>query len=121
MLSKDLESASATVTAIQRQARDLHERYLEAAAKTAEDIKPKSLWERTEPVRTVLEAVLAPFDMVFADHWISALEKAAGQPAEWVGGGQAHPLQHKHGRVDHGLPRCGCACVRSGDRHRSPP
>ncbi len=83
-LSKDLESASAAVSAIDRQARDLHERYLEAAAKSAGDIKPKSLRERTEPVRTVLEAVLAPFDIAFADHWIGALEKAAGQPAEWV-------------------------------------
>lgn len=83
-LSKDLQAASAAVSGIERQARELHERYLEAAAKTAEDIKPKSLWERTEPVRTVLEAVLAPFDIVAADHWIGALEKAAGQPAEWV-------------------------------------
>jgi hypothetical protein len=84
VLSKDLEAASAAVTGIERRARDLHERYLEAAAKTAEDIKPKNLWERTEPVRTVLEAVLAPFDIVVADHWIGLLEKAAGQPAEWV-------------------------------------
>jgi hypothetical protein len=84
VLSKDLEAASAAVTGIERQARELHERYLEAAAKTAEDIKPKNLWERTEPVRTVLEAVLAPFDIVVADHWIGLLEKAAGQPAEWV-------------------------------------
>ena len=84
VLSKDLESASAAVTAIDRQARDLHERYLEAAAKTAEDVKPKSLWERTEPVRTVLEAVLAPFDIVVADHWVGALEKVAGVPSEWV-------------------------------------
>jgi hypothetical protein len=84
VLSKDLESASAAVSGIERQARELHERYLEAAAKTAEDIKPKSLWERTEPVRTVLEAVLAPFDIVAADHWVDVLEKAAGQPAEWV-------------------------------------
>ncbi len=84
VLSKDLESASAAVSAIDRQARDLHERYLEAAAKTAEDIKPKSLWERTEPVRTVLEAVLAPFDIVAADHWVSALEKVAAVPSEWV-------------------------------------
>jgi len=83
-LSKDLESASAAMSGIERQARELHERYLEAAAKTAEDIKPKSLWERTEPVRTALEAVLAPFDIVAADHWIGALEKLAGQPAEWV-------------------------------------
>lgn len=84
VLSKDLEAASAAVTGIERQAWDLRERYLEAAAKTAEDIKPKNLWERTEPVRTVLEAVLAPFDIVVADHWIGLLEKAAGQPAEWV-------------------------------------
>jgi hypothetical protein len=84
VLRQDLESASAAVSGIDRQARDLHERYLEAASKTAEEIKPKSLWERTEPVRTVLEAVLAPFDIVAADHWVDALEKAAGQPAEWV-------------------------------------
>jgi len=83
-LSKDLEAASAAVSGIERQARDLHERYLEAAAKTAEDIKPKNLWERTEPVRTVLEAVLAPFDIVAADHWVSALEKVAAVPSEWL-------------------------------------
>ena len=84
VLSKDLEAASAAVTGIERQARELHERYLEAAAKTAEDIKPKNLWERTEPVRTVLEAVLAPLDILDADRWVDLLEKAAGQPAEWV-------------------------------------
>ena len=95
VLTKDLESASAAVSAIDRQAQDLHERYLEAAAKSAEEIKPKSLWERTEPVRTVLEAVLAPFDIVAADHWVDALEKAAGQPAEWVAelGGQIEEIQ----------------------------
>lgn len=84
VLSKDLESASAAVSGIDRQARELHERYLEAAARSAEDIKPKSLWERTEPVRTVLEAVLAPFDIVAADHWVSALEKVAAVPSEWL-------------------------------------
>jgi hypothetical protein len=45
------------------------------------------------------------------------LPRDAGQ----VRRGQAHPLQHEPGRVDHGLPGCARACVRSGDRHRSPP
>jgi hypothetical protein len=31
----------------------------------------------------VLEAVLAPLDIVAADHWVSALEKIAGVPSEW--------------------------------------
>lgn len=39
---------------------------------------------RTEPVRTVLEAVLAPFDIIAADHWVDALKEVAGVPAEWV-------------------------------------
>jgi uncharacterized protein YukE len=42
-------------------------------------------WEDTEPVRKYLEGVLAPFDIVAADHWIDLLEKAAGQPSEWIG------------------------------------
>jgi uncharacterized protein YukE len=41
-------------------------------------------WEKAEPVRKVLEGVLAPFDIVAADHWIELLEKAAGQPSEWI-------------------------------------
>jgi uncharacterized protein YukE len=42
-------------------------------------------WEKAEPVRKYLEGVLAPFDIVAADHWIDLLEKAAGQPEEWIG------------------------------------
>ena len=38
----------------------------------------------TEPVRTVLEFVLAPLDIVAADHWVDALKEIAGQPAEWL-------------------------------------
>jgi hypothetical protein len=85
VLTADLKSASAAVSGIQSQAQDLHQRYLAAAAKTAEDVGEHSgLWDRTEPVRTVLEAVLAPLDIVAADHWVGALEKIAGVPAEWV-------------------------------------
>ena len=70
------------MSGIQSQAQDLHQRYLAAAAKTAGDVGEHSgLWDRTEPVRTVLEAVLAPLDIVAADHWVGALEKIAGQPA----------------------------------------
>ena len=72
------------MSGIHRQAQDLHQRYLAAAAKTAADVGDHSgLWDRTEPVRTVLEAVLAPLDIVAADHWVSALEKIAGVPSEW--------------------------------------
>jgi hypothetical protein len=35
-------------------------------------------------VRSYIEATLAPFDIVAADHWISFLEKAGGQPSEWI-------------------------------------
>ena len=85
VLSAELESASTAVSAIQGQAQELHERYLAAANKTAADAGGTSgLWGKTEPVRTVLEAVLAPFDIVAADHWVSALEKIAEVPAEWV-------------------------------------
>ena len=85
VLTADVESASATVSGIQSQAQDLHQRYLAAAAKTAGDVGEHSgLWDRTEPVRTVLEAVLAPLDIVAADHWVGALEKVAGVPAGWV-------------------------------------
>jgi chromosome segregation ATPase len=81
VLTADLKSASAAVSGIQSQAQDLHQRYLAAAAKTAEGVGEHSgLWDRTEPVRTVLEAVLAPLDIVAADHWVGALEKIAGSP-----------------------------------------
>jgi len=84
VLTADLESSSAAVSRIHTQAQDLHQRYLAAAAKTAADVGDHSgLWDRTEPVRTVLEAVLAPLDIVAADHWVSALEKIAGVPSEW--------------------------------------
>lgn len=85
VLNNDLKSASATIGGIQRQAQELHERYLAAAGKTAADAGDQSgLWGSTEPVRTVLEAVLAPLDIVAADHWVSALEKIAGVPSEWM-------------------------------------
>jgi len=41
-------------------------------------------WEKSEPVRGYIEATLAPFDIVAADHWIGLLEKVAGQPSEWI-------------------------------------
>jgi hypothetical protein len=85
VLTAALESSSTAVSGIQGQAQELHERYLAAAAKTAADAGGTSgLWDKTEPVRTVLEAVLAPFDIVAADHWVGALKEVAGVPAEWV-------------------------------------
>jgi hypothetical protein len=85
VLASDLKSASATVDGIHRQAQELHQRYMAAASKTAADASEQSgLWGSTEPVRKVLEAVLAPLDIVAADHWVDALEKIAGVPSEWV-------------------------------------
>jgi hypothetical protein len=73
------------VDGIHRQAEELHERYLAAASNTAAAAGDQSgLWGSTEPVRKVLEFVLAPLDIVAADHWVSALEKVAGVPDEWV-------------------------------------
>jgi hypothetical protein len=75
------------VNGIHAQAQELHQRYLAAASKTAAGVEDHSgLWGDTEPVRKVLEAVLAPLDIVAADHWVGALEKVAGVPSEWVAG-----------------------------------
>ena len=85
VLTDDLQTASATVTGIHGQAQDLHQRYLAAASKTAAGVEDHpGLWGDTEPVRKVLEAVLAPLDIVAADHWISVLKEIAGVPAELV-------------------------------------
>ena len=85
VLTDDLKTASATVAGIHEQAQELHQRYLTAASKTAASVdEHKSLWEGTEPVRKVLEVVLAPLDIVAADHWVSALKEIAGVPSEMV-------------------------------------
>ena len=81
VLTADVQSASATVNEVQNQAQELHQRYLAAASKTAAAVdEHKSVWENTEPVRKVLETVLAPLDIVAADHWVSALKEVAGLP-----------------------------------------
>jgi len=86
-LTGDLQAASASVTGIHGQAQDLHQRYLAAAGKTAAGVEDHSgLWEDTEPGRKVLEAVLAPLDIVAADHWVGVLKEIAGVPAELVNG-----------------------------------
>lgn len=84
-LKGELESASTALTGIKGQAQELHQRYLAAAQKTASNVEDHSgLWGKTEPVRTVLEFVLAPLDIVAADHWVDALKEMAGQPADWL-------------------------------------
>jgi uncharacterized protein YukE len=42
------------------------------------------MWDDTEPGRKLLEFVLAPFDIVAADHWIDLLKEMAGQPSDWL-------------------------------------
>ncbi len=84
-LTADVKTAASNANKIQSQAQELHARYLAAAGKTATAVDDrKSLWESTEPVRKVLEAVLAPLDIVAADHWVSALKEVAGVPSDWV-------------------------------------
>ena len=85
VLTADLQTASATVDGIHGQAQELHQRYLAAAGKAAAGVdEHKSLWEDTEPVRKVLEFVLAPLDIVLADHWVSVLKEVGGVPSEMV-------------------------------------
>ena len=87
VLTADLQAASANAAGLHKQALELHERYVAAAGKTADGVdENKSLWEGTEPVRKVLEAVLAPLDIVAADHWVSTLKEIAGVPDELVNG-----------------------------------
>jgi hypothetical protein len=77
--------AGTTLTQIQAKAHELNGRYLSAAKSTAEPVdEDPGLWEKSEPIRKVLEAVLAPLDIVAADHWIDLLKEAAGVPAEWL-------------------------------------
>jgi hypothetical protein len=86
-LAGDLQAASANASGIQGRAQELHQRYLAAAGKTAAGVEDHSgLWEDTEPGRKVLEAVLAPLDIIAADHWVSVLKEIAGVPAELVDG-----------------------------------
>jgi hypothetical protein len=85
VLTADVQSASATVDGVHKQAQELHQRYLAAASRTAAAVdEHKSLWESTEPVRKVLELVLAPLDIVAADHWVDVLKEVAGVPSEWL-------------------------------------
>lgn len=59
---------------IHQQAQELHQRYPAAAGKSAEGVDAhKSFWEGTESVRKVLEAVLAPLDIVAADLSVSGI------------------------------------------------
>ncbi len=81
----DLESASVNLAGIRSNAEELHQHYLAASRRTAQTVEEhESLWARTEPVRTILEAVLAPLDIVAADHWLDALKEIAGVPSEWI-------------------------------------
>lgn len=64
-------------------AQELHSRYLAESRKTADETEEHAgVMEKLEPYRKVLEAVLAPLDIVAADHWIEALEKLAEVPGE---------------------------------------
>jgi uncharacterized protein YukE len=42
------------------------------------------VWDHTEPGRKLIELILAPFDIVAADHWVDLLKEMAGQPSDWL-------------------------------------
>jgi hypothetical protein len=85
-----VDTAAKAVSGIQTDAHDLNTRYLAAAKTLAEgdgggEAEHKPWQEQVEPFKVIIEGVLAPFDIVAADHWLGLLEKAAGQPSEWLG------------------------------------
>ncbi|MFL6112290.1 MAG: hypothetical protein ACJ786_13180 [Catenulispora sp.] len=86
----DLKDAQDAAGSVQTKAHELNDRYLAAAKKDSgegegEGPEKKTWFEQIEPYRLILEGVLSPLDIVAADHWIGLLEKAAGQPREWLG------------------------------------
>ena len=84
-LKGELESAATTLSAVKAQAHRLHEDYLAAAEKAAgSGLTLRELWDKTEPVRNVLELVLAPLDMFGAHQWLHWLRWVAGVPERWL-------------------------------------
>ncbi len=62
---------------------ELHDRYLSESRRAAKDTEEDGgVMEKIEPYRKILETVLAPLDIVAADHWIDALKELAGVPSE---------------------------------------
>lgn len=82
MIGQQLDQAAMNLSSIRSQARQLHEMYLATAAGIAKPVTIDDLWHDTEPIRKVLEVVLAPFDIVAADHWLDVLKEIGGQPEE---------------------------------------
>jgi hypothetical protein len=70
-------TAKSQLRAVLQRADQLHQEYLAAAEKLAAQLEDgKSLWERTELPRQMLEWVLAPTDLAGGDHWVALLKKA---------------------------------------------
>lgn len=82
LVGQQLDQANTDLSCIRGEAGQLHELYLAAAAGIARPVTLRHLWDDTEPIRKVLEVVLAPLDIVAADHWIGALKEIARQPAK---------------------------------------
>jgi hypothetical protein len=82
----ELDAAQSQLQMIQQQAQQLHEDYENAAARLAGQLPAGSpdAWDHTEPVREILEGLLAPFDLAAGDFWVSQLKEVAGVTEEWV-------------------------------------
>jgi hypothetical protein len=81
-LNADLTESASALTAVRTKAEQLHQEYLTTAASIMNAFDLKAWWEGTEQYRTILEAFLAPLDMVTADRWISILNEIAKHPAK---------------------------------------
>lgn len=85
----ELDAAQAQLQSIQQQAEQLHEDYENAAARLARQLPAGSpnLWDRTEPVRKILEGLLAPFDLAAGDQQLEFLAELAETLEKWAGEG----------------------------------
>lgn len=81
----ELDAAQRRLLGIEQQAQQLHQEYEHAAAKLAAQLDAHTtLWQRTESIRKVLEAFIAPLDMAAIDHWIDIGREISGIPADRI-------------------------------------
>jgi hypothetical protein len=83
----ELDAAQALLLQVQQQASQLHDDYESAAARLASQLGTGSQgpWDRTEPVREILEGLLAPFDMAAGDQQLEFLAEIAETLEKWAG------------------------------------
>jgi len=81
-LTKDLAESATALAGIRAQAEQLHQEYPAAAASILTQFDLKAWWEGTDDIRKYPEAILAFFDTVTADRWITWAKEIGGVPGE---------------------------------------